>query len=169
MIILAYAKQLGIKTQQINVEAQKIDSLSLKTFKIIIAIFQVVNKLGRVKFFQETLLLAETSMKVVLRMLFFTLSYINIYFAEKNPAQRTYSLAEILLIMRKLKLINKKKFAKTVLDNNIKAFLIHVSSLNLKLMIIYLAQKAQIAPLLLKELACQQNILILLMSSQKSQ
>ena len=51
---------------------------------MVIAGFQVEDKLGRARFFQESFLLAETSMEVVLRMPFFTLSNANIQFAEKK-------------------------------------------------------------------------------------
>ena len=70
----AYAKQLGFQVQKTDVRAQKIDGSSLKTFEIIIAGFQVENKLGKVWFFQKSFLLTETNMGVVLGMLFLTLS-----------------------------------------------------------------------------------------------
>ena len=41
---LAYAKKLGLRTQIINVGAQKIDGLSLDTFGIVIIGFQVSDK-----------------------------------------------------------------------------------------------------------------------------
>ena len=47
----AYAKKLGLQTQKTNVEAQKIDGSSLDTFGILIAGFQVIDKLGRAWFF----------------------------------------------------------------------------------------------------------------------
>ena len=50
-----------------------------------------------------------------------------------------------------MKIINKKEFAKTLLNENIKAFIIYVTSLSLNFMPIYLAQEAQIALLLTKK------------------
>ena len=70
----AYAKQLGLRTQRTDVRAQKIDGLLLATYKIVIAAFQVKDKLGRAQFFQETFLLADTSMEVLLGMPFRTFS-----------------------------------------------------------------------------------------------
>ena len=70
VIIPAYAKQLDFQIHKTNIETQKIDNLLLKTFEMVIASFQVVDKLGRVPFFQKTFLLANTSMKVVLKMFF---------------------------------------------------------------------------------------------------
>ena len=51
---------------------------------MVIAGFQVEDKLGRARFFQESFLLAETSMEVVLGMPFLTLSNADIQFAEKE-------------------------------------------------------------------------------------
>ena len=81
---LAYAKKLGLQTQKTNVGAQKIDGSLLGTYGMVIAAFQVKDKLGRVRFFQETFLLVNTSIEVVLRMPFVTLSNADIQFAEKE-------------------------------------------------------------------------------------
>ena len=51
---------------------------------MVIADFQVENKLGRARVFQETFLLANTIIKLVLRMLFLTFSNVDIKFAEKE-------------------------------------------------------------------------------------
>ena len=80
----AYAKQLGLQTQKTDVKAQKIDKSSLNTFGMVIASFQVINKLGSIRLFQETFLLANTTMEVVLGILFLTLSNANIQFAKKK-------------------------------------------------------------------------------------
>ena len=47
-MILIYAATLGFKVYFITVKAQKIDSFWLKTFGMIIASFQVLDRLGRV-------------------------------------------------------------------------------------------------------------------------
>ena len=80
----AYAKQLGLQVWKTAVGAQKIDGSSLRTFVMVIAGFQVEDKLGKARFFQKSFLLAETSMKVVLGMSFLTLSNADIQFAEKS-------------------------------------------------------------------------------------
>ena len=80
----AYAKQLGFQVWKTDVRAQKIDSSSLQTFEMIIASFQVENKLGRAQLFQKSFLLAETSMEVVLWMPFLAFSNADIQFAEKE-------------------------------------------------------------------------------------
>ena len=85
----AYAKQLGLQGQKTNVRAQKIDNSLLKTFKIVITGFQIEDKLDKARFFQESFLLTNTSIKVVLRMPFLTLSNANIQFAEKELTCRS--------------------------------------------------------------------------------
>ena len=80
----AYVAHLGLKVRMINVSAQKIDGSSLATYGMVIAAFQVVDKLGCSWFFQETFLLANISMEVVLGMPFLSLSNADIQFAEKE-------------------------------------------------------------------------------------
>ena len=73
----AYAKQLSLQVSITDVGAQKIDGLLLRTFGMVIAGFQVKDKLDRAQFFQESFPLAETSMEVVLGMLFLVFSNAN--------------------------------------------------------------------------------------------
>ena len=70
----AYALRLGLQARHTNVGAQKIDGSTLQTFGMVLADFQVEDKLGKARFFQETFLLADISAEVVLGMLFLTLS-----------------------------------------------------------------------------------------------
>ena len=57
---LAYVEMLGLKIRKTNVGAQKIDGSALETFEMMIADFQVEDKSGEPKFFQETFLVADT-------------------------------------------------------------------------------------------------------------
>ena len=127
----AYAKRLGLRTRRTDFGAHKIDGSSLDTFGMIIVGFQVIHKLGRARLFQETFLLANTTMEVVLGMHFLTLSNADIQFVEKELTWRTYTTKDALPTTQRVELINKKKFAKAALDENIKAFVVHVNSLSL--------------------------------------
>ena len=80
----AYALKLGLKVHTTNVGAQKINGSTLETFRIVLASFQVEDKLGRTRYFQETFLLADISVEVVLGMPFLTLSNANIQFTKKK-------------------------------------------------------------------------------------
>ena len=48
---LVYAKQLGFQVQKTDVGAQKIDGSLLQTFAMVIASFEIEDKLGRARFF----------------------------------------------------------------------------------------------------------------------
>ena len=63
----AYTKKLGLLVMKTDVGAQKIDGSRLETFGMDIAGFSLHDKLGMVRFFQETFLL------LVLGMAFLTL------------------------------------------------------------------------------------------------
>lgn len=67
---------------------------------------------------------------MVLGISFLIFCNINIQFAEKKLFQKTYYIVEILRIIKKIELIYKKHFAKTVIDENVKAFVAYVSSLS---------------------------------------
>ena len=149
----AYTSKLGFWVQKTDVRAQKIDGSLLRTFGIVIAGFLVEDKLDRARFFQESLLLAETSMEMVLGMLFLILSNADIQFAEKKFTWRSYTAVEALPITKQVELIDKKEFAKTALDEESKIFVVHVAALEAPVagMTIYSLQKAQILALIQDE------------------
>ena len=74
----AYASRLGLRVYRTDIGAQKIDGSTLKTFEMVLASFQIEDKLGRTRFFQKTFLLANISTEIVLSMPFFTLSNANV-------------------------------------------------------------------------------------------
>ena len=126
-----YATKLGLKIRKIDIKAQKIDGSILETFGMVLADFQMEDKLGRAQFFQETFLLANISIEVIPDMLFLTLSNADIQFIEKELTWRSYTTTEALPTIKRVELINKKEFAKAMLNENFETFVIHVASLNL--------------------------------------
>ena len=82
---LAYMAHLGLKVRVTNIGAQKIDGLLLDIYNMVIAAFQVVNKLGHSWFFLKNCLLANISIEVVLSMPFLTFDNANVQFAVKEP------------------------------------------------------------------------------------
>lgn len=66
---------------------------------------------------------------MILKMPFLTFSNINILFIEKKLIWRSYLTAKSLPIIKLVELINKKKFVKAVLNENIKTFVMHVTFL----------------------------------------
>lgn len=91
-------------------------------------------------------------MKMLLSMPSIIFNNVDIKFAKKKLIYRTYTNENTLTTTCSIKFINKKKFAKMALDENIKTFVIHISSLDLRLKItIHLAKNAQITLLLAKK------------------
>ena len=125
----AYATKLGLCTRKIDLGIQKIDGFYLDSFEIVIADCLVNNKLERVRFFQETFLLANISLEMDLRIPFLILSKADIRFAEQELVWKTYMAAEALPITRRVKIIDKKEFAIATLNVDDKNFVVHVAAL----------------------------------------
>ena len=60
-------------------------------------------------------------------MLFLIFSNINIQFAEKKSTWRSYTIAKVLPTTKRVELIDKKKFAKVVLDENSETFVAYMT------------------------------------------
>ena len=80
----AFAAKLGLSTQSRNVGAQKIDGSTLKTYGMTIAGFSIQDGLGKIRFFEDTVLLGDTSIDVVLEMPFLSLSNADVQFNTGN-------------------------------------------------------------------------------------
>ncbi len=80
----AFASQLGLKIQKTNVGAQKIDSTTLETYKMIVSIYSISDKNGRKRFFEKSFLLANIKSDVVLGMPFLTMSNADINFQARD-------------------------------------------------------------------------------------
>ena len=81
-IYITFVKELGLLIRPIDIGAQKIESSTLDTYGMVVAAFLVTDKANQVGFFEKTFLVANFSPKVVLGMLFFTLSGTNIDFLD---------------------------------------------------------------------------------------
>ena len=154
-----YVSKLDLKVRPTNVGVQKIDGSTVKTFEMVLASFQLEDKLGLTRYFQETFLLADINRKVVLGMPFLILSNANIQFAKKELAWRSYTSAEALPTTKQVEIINKKEFVRAALDKNVEAFVVHVTSLSLNLILIHPAKEAQIVSLIVKEVKIPTNYL----------
>ena len=67
-----------------DVEVQKINSTTLDTYGMVVAAFSVTDKANRVKFFEETFLVANVSLEVVFKMPFLTLNGADVNFLEQE-------------------------------------------------------------------------------------
>ena len=124
----AYTKKLGLRVRQTNVGAQKINGSHLNTFEMVIVGFSLQDKLGKIRFFQETFLVADITMEVILGMPFLTLSNADIRFAERELVWRTYSVAKALLMTQKIEIIDKKEFAAAALNEEDETFVVHMAA-----------------------------------------
>ena len=154
---LGYSVKLGLKVRPTIVEAQKINGSTLETFGMVLASFQVEDKLGQTRYFQKTFLLADIGLKVVLGMPFLTLSNADIKFAKKELTWKSYTTTEALPTTKQVEIIDKKESARAVLDENVEAFVVHVTSLSLNSMSIHPAKEAQIALLIAEEVKIPTN------------
>ncbi len=128
----AYIAKLGLTAQKTSVGVQKIDGSPLETHGMALARFSLQDSLGRVWFFQETFLLANISMEVVLGILFLSFSNADVKFAElEKLTWRSYIAAEALPITSRVKLIDRREFAKTAVDGNFETFMVYVAALEL--------------------------------------
>ena len=78
----AWELELFIKTTDFG--AQKIDGTMPDTFEMVVVAFSVTDKANRVRFFEETFLVANVSPEVVLRMPFLTLSGADVDFSGRE-------------------------------------------------------------------------------------
>ena len=123
---LVYAAKLGFTTQKISVGAQKIDGLPLRTYAIALTKFSIRDSLERAYFFEETFLLAVTSIKMVLEMFFLIFSNADFKFSTEKLIWKSYITTEALSTISWVKLINKREFAKIALNKNSETFVIYV-------------------------------------------
>ena len=126
----AFAKELGLPIKPTDVRAQKIDGTTLDTFRMVVVVFSVADKTNRVRFFEETFLVANVSLEVVLGMAFLTLSGADIDFLNRKLWWRIYTTKKALLTTRCVELMGKKEFAAVALDPEHEIYVVHVRSVS---------------------------------------
>ena len=143
----AYAAKIDLRSRPTNVGAQKIDGSALANHDMALASFSLQDSQGRVGFFEEIFLLADTSMKIVLGMPFLAFNKADVEFTKLGKLiWRSYTAAEALPTTSWVKLIDKREFAKSVFDENSKTFVVHVATLEAETLI-HPSRTAQIAAL----------------------
>ena len=122
-----FAQKLDFYIQKINVIVQKINSSSLNTLEIVIANFQIENKVGRPRFFKKIFLVADTQFKMILKIFFLKINNANISFDKKILMWRFYIINKTLPITKQIQLIDLKKFIIIALNTYIKTFIIYIA------------------------------------------
>ena len=120
----AYASKLSLVLRTTNIIAWKIHGLTLETYRIATVGFSLKDILKMIWFVEQSLLLADTSMKMILGMLFLCFSNTDFYFGTWELTWKSYTATEALLTTRRMELIDKKEFAKAALNKNLKIFVI---------------------------------------------
>ena len=143
-----YAQKLGFKIWKTNVGAQKIDGSALETFEMIIADFQIENKASRLRFFQETFLVANIKFEVILEMFFLKISNTDVSFNKGTLTWRTYTTNEALPTTEQVQIIDPKEFIIAALDVNSETFVMHVAIWEQEKMPVYSEKQAQVGALL---------------------
>ena len=93
----AYAAKLGLRPRPTNVGIQKIDGSPLMTHGMAPASFSFQDSQEKVWFFEETFLLADISMKIVIGMSFLAFSNADVEFTELGKlTERSYIITEAL-------------------------------------------------------------------------
>ena len=76
--------QLSLKIQKTNVKVQKIDSNTLKTYKMVVSTFFVLDINSRERFFEESFLLTDVKPDIILGILFLTINNAHVDFQAQN-------------------------------------------------------------------------------------
>ena len=94
---------------------------------MVIADFQVEDKGGRPRFFQETFLVADIKFELVLGMLFLKISNANVAFGKGTLTWKSYTTNKALLITKQIQLVDPKEFVIATLDVDSKTFVVHMA------------------------------------------
>lgn len=94
--------------------------------------------------------MADTSMEIILSILFLTFSNADVLFTEEKLIWRSYILVKALLIILQVQLINQKKFAAGILNLGKKIYIVHMVYLEATISI-YSACQTQTALLVVEK------------------
>ena len=122
-----YVRKLGLKIRKTIVGAKKIDGFSLDTFGMVIANFQVEDKVGRPRCFRKTFLVADSKVEIILRMHFLKFNYADMLFRDETLTWKSYTTNKTLSTIQQVQIIDSKKFVIAALDADSKMFVIHVT------------------------------------------
>lgn len=83
---------------------------------------------------------------MVLEIPFLTFSNSNVLFSEQEFIWKSYTAVKALLTTKRMESIDKKKFAKTIFDEQSKTFVIHIAALKAPLLGMTI-HPSQVAPI----------------------
>ena len=118
---------------------------------MVIADFQMEDKSGRLRFFQEIFLVADTKFEVILGMPFLKLSNADVSFCEGILTRKSYTTNKALPTTKRVQLVDPKEFVIAALDADSETFVVHVAIREREEMTVDPGRKAQIGALLFDE------------------
>ena len=139
-----YDGKQGLHIWKTNVRAQKIDGSAFETFGMVIADFQVENKGGRPRFFQETFLVADTKFEVILEIPFLKINNANVEFGKETLTWKSYTTNKVLPTTERIQLVDPKEFVIVALDTGSETFVVHVAIREQEEMPVHSEKQAQI-------------------------
>ena len=122
----AFAKELGLAIRPTDVGAQRLNGNTLEIYGMVVLAFWLENKANRVRFFEQTFLVANVSPEVVLGMAFLILRGADVDFLGRVLRWRTYTIKKALPTTRRIKLVGKKEFAAAALDLEHETYVVYV-------------------------------------------
>ena len=141
---LTFARKPSLYIRKTNIGAQKIDSSTFKTSKILIVDFQVEDMGGRPRLFQEIFLVVNTKFEVILGMSFLIISNTNVAFSKGLLTWMIYITNKTLPSIEQVQLVNLKEFVIVALDADSKTFIVHVANQEQEEMLVHSKKQAQI-------------------------
>lgn len=94
---------------------------------MVIETFEVKNKKEKLPFFEKIFLLANHNINVILKILFLTLSKVEINFLELEILWRFYIPIEAILIIKWVKLVEKKEFTITAFNSKKEIYIVYMA------------------------------------------
>ena len=94
---------------------------------MVIANFQIENKVNKPRFFQKIFLVANTKFEIILRIFFLKLNNTNMSFSEKTLMGKIYITNKNLLTIEQVQIIDKRNFVIVALDANNETFIIYIA------------------------------------------
>ena len=111
---------------------------------MVIANFQVEDKVGRPRFFQKIFLVADIKFEVVLGMPFLKISNANIVFGKGTLMWKSYITNKALPSTEQVQLVDPKEFVIAVLNTDSETFIVYVAIWEREKMAINSNKKIQI-------------------------
>lgn len=93
---------------------------------IVITFFLVDDKDEKSWFFEETFLLANINMNIALRILFLTLSIIEVNFTNREFKWKSYTIVKAFPTTKQVELVRNKEFAAAALNLDNKIFIVRL-------------------------------------------